>query len=215
MLTPVQSLLDVQFAPSVQALRESVELFLTSIESVTFDQFAYLNAHMEVEKLAICYVDDDVVSVVIQGGLNKASIKSLALHYTQAKSVRVYYSDFDDFPKGDDWSVEGLTFLMDNPPFDESLPPFEVERDDVYVSIVCGEKKIMGTYLEDLNSYSVLVMGDYEPKMVEDIKLVQAFANGQGCRLLVQALDNSWIKPMFDMGFSANRWILKADFAHL
>ncbi|ANZ49479.1 hypothetical protein KWAN_127 [Erwinia phage vB_EamM_Kwan] len=215
MLTPVQSLLDVSYAPAIVGMKDAVEQFLTTVESVPFDQFAYLNENLEVEQLAICFLDADVVSVVIQGGLDKAAIKSLTNYYTNAVAVRVYYSDQEDFPKGDDWSVEGLSFLMDNPAFDESLPAFEAEQDDVFVTIKVGDKAMLGTLLSDLNTFSVMATGEYQPEMENELKVAMAYCNGQECRLLVQVYHNSWIKPMLDMGFEANRWILKADFNHL
>lgn len=215
MLTPVQSLLDLSYTATTLPVRESVEQFLTSVDGVTFDQFAYLNENLEVEQLAICFLTDDVVSVVIQAGLDKEAIKSLSHHYTEAKSVRVYYSDIEDFPRGDDWSVEGLSFLMDNPTFDETLPAFEVKREEVFVTLKTAEQEILGTFLEDLNSFSLVVEEEYNTEQLQRVKTVMAFCNAQECRLLVQALDNSWIKPMLDMGFAANRWILKADFVYL
>ncbi|QXO09553.1 hypothetical protein pEaSNUABM11_00129 [Erwinia phage pEa_SNUABM_11] len=215
MLTIINSLNEATFIPELAESKQTIEQFLDTVSNVPFDQFAHLNDDFEVDKLAICILDADVVSVVVQDNLDKESIKSLMNYYTTAKSVRVYHADRNDFPSGDDWTVEGLSFVMADCVDQGMGEKYTAEQEGTVSTIHFEDGMYVGTRLDDLKSFSVIAAGEYDNTADPVIRLAMQYCADQQLGLLVQCQNNTWVKPMLDMGFTANRWILKADFATL
>lgn len=215
MLTIINSLADAQFIPTLDVDKNIVTSFLDTVQNVPFDQFAHLNDDFEVDQLAICILDGDVVSVVIQGGLDKEAIKSLTNYYVNAKSVRVYYSSHNDFPAGDDWTVEGLCFAMPECAEQPDVGEYTAEQDNTTITLHYQGNMYVGTRLEDLKNFSIIAAGEYDDTVKPVLRLAMQYCATEGLGLLVQCQNNTWVKPMTDAGFIANRWILKADFAQL
>lgn len=215
MLTIINSLADALFSTELEDEKANILNFLDAIQSVPFDQFAHLNDDFEVDQLAICILDGDVVSIVVQHGLDKEAVKSLTNYYTAAKAVRVYYTDRNNFPSGDDWSVEGLSFIQADCTDQGLAGKYKAEQTDTTVTLRYGTGVYVGTRLEDLKNFSIIASGEYDDSVMPVLQLAQQYCADDALGLLVQCQSNSWVKPMLDLGFEANRWILKAEFNRL